>query len=163
MSSADRRRAPRFVSVSGSAVFGGGGAVTVLIACGGDGEVKAEDRHARQISSNADSRDRDMVDMLTVIVASRGIIPTRAINTISAIIMAVRIWCWFVFGVRRQSPAQLEQMVQVGFIRLTGRCDGPAASSVPATEPMGPRTGPGPTGAVFMLLLVRSCRWSKFP
>ena len=96
MSSADRRRAPRFVSVSGSAVFGGGGAVTVLIACGGDGEVKAEDRHARHISSNADSRDRDrgMVDMLTVIVASRRI-PTRAINTISAIIMAVRIWCWF--------------------------------------------------------------------
>ena len=41
--------------------------MTVLIACGGDGEVKAEDRHARHISSNADSRDRDMVEMLTVL------------------------------------------------------------------------------------------------
>ena len=47
-----------------------------------------------------------------------------------------------------------QHSLEVGFIRLTGRCDGPAASSVPATEPMGPRTGPGPTGAVFMLLPV---------
>mmetsp|Transcript_18941 Transcript_18941/g.54581 ORF Transcript_18941/g.54581 Transcript_18941/m.54581 type:complete len:90 (-) Transcript_18941:16-285(-) len=78
ISSADRRRAPRLVSVSVSAVLGGGGAVTVLIiVCGGDGEVKAEDRHARHISSNADSRDRDraMVEMFVHFGVG---IPTRA-------------------------------------------------------------------------------------
>ena len=66
--------------------------------------------------------------------------------------MAVRIWCCVrrsAFGVRHR-----QHSLEVGFIRLTGRCDGPAASSVPATEHMGPRTGPGPTGAVFMLLPV---------
>ena len=91
----------------------------------------------------------------------------RSINTISAIIMAVRIWCWVLgvglcylccsaaFGVRRQHS----QMVEVGFIRLTGRCDGPAPqfSPSPATASRRHTRAAGArarAGAVFMLLLV---------